>query len=57
MQLFSERGIDPEIAIALLPGPMIYRHVFISKAGGKAPRDLEIHVAGAFLAAFGTDAH
>src|ERR1700683_306061 len=50
------RGIDPEIAIALLLGPMIYRHVFISKAGGKPPKDLEIHVADAFLAAFGTQA-
>jgi len=48
------RGIDPEIGIALLLGPMIYRHVFISKDGGKAPKDLEIHVADAFLAAFGT---
>ena len=45
-------GIDPEIAIALLLGPMIYRHVFLTKAGGKAPKDLEIHVADAFLAAF-----
>jgi hypothetical protein len=35
---------------------MIYRHVFISKAGGKPPKDLEIHVADAFLAAFGTQA-
>jgi AcrR family transcriptional regulator len=48
------RGIDPEIGIALLLGPMIYRHVFVSKAGGKGPKDLEIHVADAFLAAFGT---
>ena len=47
-------GIDPEIAIALLLGPMIYRHVFVSKVGGKAPKDLEIHVADAFLAAYGT---
>ncbi len=34
---------------------MIYRHVFVSKTGGKGPKDLEIHVADAFLAAFGTD--
>lgn len=46
-------GIDPEIAIALLLGPMIYRHVFTAKMGGKAPKDLEVHVADAFLAAFG----
>jgi AcrR family transcriptional regulator len=49
------RGIDPEIGIALLFGPMMYRHVFIMKAGGKAPKDLEMHVVDAFLAAFGTD--
>jgi AcrR family transcriptional regulator len=46
------RGIDPEIGIALLLGPMIYRHVFTSKLGAKAPKDLEVHVAEAFLAAF-----
>ncbi len=49
------RGIDPEIGIALLLGPMIYRHIFVSKVGGKAPKDLEIHVADAFLAAFATE--
>jgi AcrR family transcriptional regulator len=48
------RGIDPEIGIALLLGPMIYRHVFTQRLGQKAPKDLEIHVADAFLAAFGT---
>ena len=36
-------------------GPMIYRHVFVSKLGGKGPKDLEIHVVDAFLAAFGTE--
>jgi hypothetical protein len=46
------RGIDAEIAIVLLLGPMIYRHVFVTKTGGKAPKDLEVHVADAFLAAF-----
>ena len=49
------RGIDPEIGLALLLGPLIYRHVFVSKTGGKGPKDLEIHVADAFLAAFGTE--
>ena len=46
------RGIDPEIGIALLLGPMIYRHVFVNKMGAKGPKDLEMHVADAFLAAF-----
>jgi AcrR family transcriptional regulator len=49
------RGIDPEIAVALLFGPMMYRHVFVTKTGGKVPKDLEVHVANAFLAAFGTE--
>jgi AcrR family transcriptional regulator len=48
------RGIDPEIGIALLLGPLIYRHVFLQKGGGKAPKDLEVHVADAFLAAYAT---
>lgn len=47
-------GIDPEVGIALLLGPMIYRHVFTRKLGNEAPKELEIHVANAFLAAFGT---
>jgi hypothetical protein len=47
-------GIDREVAFALLLGPFIYRHVFVQKAGGKAPKDLEFHVADAFLAVFGT---
>src|ERR1700722_15275880 len=54
----KERGIlkpdlDPEVGLALLLGPMIYRHVFVHKLGGNAPKDLEVHVAGSFLAAFG----
>jgi AcrR family transcriptional regulator len=46
-------GIDPEVGIALLLGPMMYRHIFGQKAGQKVPKDLEIQVADAFLAAFG----
>lgn len=48
------KGIDPEVAIALLLGPMIYRHVFTHKMGQKSPKDLEVQVADAFLAAYGT---
>lgn len=48
------KGIDPEVAIALLLGPMIYRHVFTHKMGQKGPKDLEVQVADAFLAAYGT---
>jgi AcrR family transcriptional regulator len=46
------RGIDPEVGIALLLGPMLYRRIFTQKLGQKAPKDLETHVADAFLAAF-----
>jgi AcrR family transcriptional regulator len=48
------RGIDPEVGIALLLGPMIYRHIFVRKLGQKVPENLEVAVADAFLAAFGT---
>jgi AcrR family transcriptional regulator len=49
-------GIDPEVGIALLLGPMIYRHIFVRKMGAKAPKDLEVQVADAFLCAFGQTA-
>jgi hypothetical protein len=48
------RGIDSEVGIALLLGPMMYRHIFGHKTGRKGPKDLEIQVADAFLAAFAT---
>ena len=48
------RGIDPEIGVALLLGPMLYRRIFVQKLGQKGPKDLEVQVADAFLAAFGT---
>jgi AcrR family transcriptional regulator len=47
-------GIDPEVGIALLLGPMMYRHVFTRKMGQRGPRNLEVQVADAFLAAYGT---
>ena len=49
-----KRGLDPEVAIALLLGPLMYRHVFAQRFGGKVPTNLEVHIADAFLAAFGT---
>ncbi len=45
--------LDPEVGLALVLGPMIYRHVFVHRLGGNAPKDLEVHVADSFLAAFG----
>lgn len=47
-------GIDSEVGIALLLGPMMYRHIFAHRLGQNAPKDLEVHVADAFLSAFGT---
>jgi len=57
MERGKKRGIlkpelDPEVGLALLLGPMIYRNVVANRLGGKAPKDLEVHVADAFLAAF-----
>ena len=49
------RGIDPEIGVALLMGPMLYSRIFVQKLGQKSPKDLEVQVADAFLAAFGTE--
>jgi AcrR family transcriptional regulator len=45
-------GINPEVGFALLFGPMMYRHVFLSKSGAKGPEDLESYVADAFLGIF-----
>jgi AcrR family transcriptional regulator len=58
MERGKQRGIltqelDPEVGLALLLGPMIYRHVFVHKLGGDAPQELEVHIANSFLATFG----
>ncbi len=45
------KSLDHEVGVALLLGPFIYSHVF-SRAGRKPPKDLEVNVAEAFLAAF-----
>jgi AcrR family transcriptional regulator len=50
------KSLDPEVGIALLIGPMLYRHVFVNRFGGKLPADLATHVAEAFIAAFGLKA-
>jgi len=48
------RGIDPEVGIALLLGPMIYGKFFLTrKLGRKCPENLEEYTVDAFLAAFG----
>ena len=49
-----KRGIDPEVGIALLLGPMIYGKFFLTrKLGRKCPENLEEHAVDAFLAAYG----
>lgn len=47
------KSLDLEVGVALLLGPFIYAHVFIRRLARTPPKDLEIHVADAFLAAFG----
>jgi hypothetical protein len=47
--------IDPEIGIALLVGPIVYRKIFIYRRGNTL-KNLEAGVADAFLCAFGTGA-
>ncbi|QNI31853.1 TetR/AcrR family transcriptional regulator [Alloacidobacterium dinghuense] len=47
------KSLDPEVGIALLIGPMLYRHVFVNRFGGKIPADLAAYAADAFLAAYG----
>jgi AcrR family transcriptional regulator len=46
------KSLDPEIGIALLLGPMLYRHIFVNRFGGKLPADLAPYVADAFLAVY-----
>ena len=48
------RGIDPEVGIALLLGPLIYGKFFLPwKLSRKPPTNLEAHTVDAFLAAYG----
>jgi AcrR family transcriptional regulator len=60
MERGKERGIlrgelDPEIGLALLLGPLIYRNVFVHKHGGTAPKNLEVYIADNFMAGFATE--
>src|SRR5271163_999816 len=51
---FLKPSLDPEVGLALLLGPLIFRNVMIYKhrLGSKAPKDLEAIVADSFLGAF-----
>jgi AcrR family transcriptional regulator len=46
-------GIDREVALAMLLGPLMYAHVFVRKQGKPGPKDLEGQVVDAFLGLFG----
>jgi AcrR family transcriptional regulator len=46
------KSLDNEIAVALLLGPVMYKHIFARHFGSKDLKDLELHAANAFLAAF-----
>ena len=48
--------LNPDTAIALLVGPMVYRHIFVvNKAQDKAPRDFVEQIVDAFLRSFRAD--
>lgn len=51
------RGIDLDVALALLLGPLMYTHVFVRKQGKPAPKGLEAEVVDGFLARFGKAIH
>ena len=48
------KGIDEDVALALLLGPMMYRHVFLKERGKPLSKDLVPQVVDGFLAVFGT---
>lgn len=48
------RGIDHELAFAMLLGPLIYRKVFLKRSGKPSPKNIEAHVVDAFLSIFAT---
>ncbi|MFZ0662360.1 MAG: TetR/AcrR family transcriptional regulator [Acidobacteriaceae bacterium] len=47
------RGIDLDVALALLLGPLMYTHVFMKKQGKPSPKNLVAQVVDGFLARFG----
>lgn len=49
------KGIDKEVAAALLLGPLMYRHVFMKERGGARLKDLAPRVVDGFLGLFGRD--
>lgn len=50
-----QRGIDLEVALALLLGPLMYTHVFMRKQGKPSPKGLEAQVVDGFLARYRKD--
>jgi AcrR family transcriptional regulator len=48
------KGIDKEIALALLLGPIMYRHIFLKELGKPTLKKLVPQVVDGFLALYGT---
>lgn len=46
------QGLDRDLSIAILVGPMIYRHIFLNPSGGRPPLDFAEQVVDAFWKAF-----
>ncbi|WP_044934902.1 TetR/AcrR family transcriptional regulator [Pseudacidobacterium ailaaui] len=49
-----KESVDPDVALPLLLGPMLYQHIMLKHLGGRVPPDLATYVVDAFLAAYGT---
>ncbi|MFT4115044.1 TetR/AcrR family transcriptional regulator [Silvibacterium sp.] len=45
-------GLDPEIGMALLLGPVVYRNIFVRKMGYAGPPNIERETVDAFLRAW-----
>jgi|SRR5579883_109589 AcrR family transcriptional regulator len=48
-----KESIDPDIAVPLLMGPMLYQHIMLKHQKEKVPSDLAKYVVDGFLAAYG----
>jgi AcrR family transcriptional regulator len=46
------RGLDRDLSIAILVGPMIYRHIFLNSFGGRPPLNFAEEIVDAFWKAF-----
>ncbi|GGH16849.1 TetR/AcrR family transcriptional regulator [Silvibacterium dinghuense] len=49
------KELDHEVGLALLLGPLVYRNIFVRKAGYAGPPNLEAETADAFLRAWAVE--